>query len=402
MNILFTIKNILRPLNDLSRVEKLFYFLLFFNVIIELIPRWQGSFVTKFMDIKDFMALSTRIARFANLIIIILILLNGKIKKSLKSAVIFLVFFSMILSKAFNFTVEEITQPIDFLLFNLAIFCALKLKPFDDNIFNLISIAFIAWSVAPVLYLPIAPASEQLMLFASDPDSSEIVSTFCGFSTHRNGYGYYCGIACILTIMSSYNKYLKVFFLTVMGIGLFLAASRSSILAVLCAYVYYYFKTSSIKQKLFFATLLLAVLYVGFQAAQVTESRILEEGGGRDDINASSYELFQESPIFGHGKTTLTKVANFEGLYAPPHNMIYSTLLDYGLMGLFCFFLYLFVLYRTSNEKARVFLLYICIIGVFQPCFGLYSPSNIQLIIYLLMAIFNARRIHLSSVPCEK
>ena len=371
--------------------EKLFYILLLFNIIVVLIPTWKGSFIARYMDIEDFVSLANRIARFLNLIIALLLITKHPAKQSPIFKVSLILLGVMFLSKLANFTFEEATQPIDFFIFNVALFCSFKPSCLHTNIFKIVTLLFVIWSIAPVLYFPIAPASDKMMLYATDPDASDLATTFCGFAKHRNVYGYYCSVAFILTLFSDYKKYLKAILLTIMGIGLFMAASRSNMIGLAVAVVYYYFFTGSFKQKIVFTAIVAAIIYYGYGVAVSTESRILE-GGGRDDINRSSYELFIQSPIFGYGKGTATNITNYRGGKLPPHNYIFSTLLDYGIVALIPFLIFLFILYKVSGRKSRTFLLYIYTVGISQPCFGLYSPAQIQLIIFLLVIAFNAKQ----------
>ena len=388
--------------------ERLFYIFFLFNVIVVLIPTWKGSFIADYMDIEDFVGLVNRIARFFNLIIALFLIANNVPKQSSLFNISLVLLVVMLLSKIANLTFEEITQPIDIFVFNVALFCSFKPRYIHDNLYIIITFLFVVWSVAPVLYYPIAPAYDKMMLFASEADALEEVSTFCGFAKHRNVYGYYCCVAVILTLFSNYNKFLKAALLIAMGIGLFMSASRSNVAGLAVAIAYYYFFSGSYKQKILFVIVAATLLYWGYGFAVSSESRLLDTSG-REELNRASYAMFQESPIFGYGKGTVTNITNYRGAKLPPHNYLFSTLLDYGLVAFIPFVIFLFLLLKVSGRKSRTFLIYIYVVGVMQPCFGLYSPAQIQLIIYLLVIAFNNSRMNnnetiaaISSKPCLK
>ena len=115
--------------------ERLFYIFFLFNVIVVLIPTWKGSFIADYMDIEDFVSLVNRIARFFNLIVALLLITHNIPKQSSLFIISFVLLIVMFLSKIANLTFEEITQPIDFFIFNVALFCS-----FNQDIFMIISI----------------------------------------------------------------------------------------------------------------------------------------------------------------------------------------------------------------------------------------------------------------------
>lgn len=375
---------------NLRKTTFIFYSLIVLNTLLVLSPTWGGSFILAYIDIEDFLYLSVRVTRFINLFFFILILYYNGIRQTTLLVVIVVTFFLMFVSKVANFTIEEFTTPVEFLLTDIALFCSFGKLNISKRFIEILSLVFIIWSIVPVLYLPVAPASHKLMLFATDENAKDAVFSFCGFANHRNVYGYYAGISILLVLFSSYRKTLKFFLLVILSIGLFLAASRGSLLATAFVVLFFYFKDTNKKQKFIaLVILVIAITLLVFYGSKF-ESRLLTEAGGRSYLNKVGVAMFRESPLFGYGKSTLLDVNHFEGVNSPAHNFILQTLLDYGLLALIPFLLFIWLLYKQSCKKSQSFLLFLLIVGFVQPYFSLNAPSQFTLISYLFIIVFNS------------
>lgn len=376
--------------NSIRKTTFLIYSLLIVNTTLVLAPTWGGSFILAYIDIEDFLFLSVRVTRFINLFLFILIIFYNGIRQTTLLVVILVTFFLMIVSKVANSTIEEITTPVEFLITSIALFCSFGKLNFSKRFIEILSLVFIIWSIAPVLYLPVAPASHKLMLFATDENAKDAVFSFCGFANHRNVYGYYAGISILLVLFSSYRKTLKFFLLSILSIGLFLAASRGSLLATAFAVIFFYFKGTQIKQKIVvLVSLVIAVILLVFFGSMY-ESRLLTEAGGRSELYNVGATMFLESPFFGYGKSTLLDINHFEGVNSPAHNFILQTLLDYGLLALIPFLLIIWLLFKQSCKKSQSFLLFLLVVGFVQPYYSLNAPSQFTLISYLFIIVFNS------------
>ena len=88
----------------------------------------------------------------------------------------------------------------------------------------------------------------------------------------------------------------------------------------------------------------------------------LQETSGRSEIHAIAYNLFQISPIYGHG------IASFEVLgpgYREAHSLFYTLLAEQGLIGLICIYGMYFSLIATLFQVVTLNLDYaVLLIGL--------------------------------------
>lgn len=375
-------------------VSKAFGGLLVANTVLLLLPLWQGGRIAQMMDIEILNFWAIRITRFINLFFFLIILSSAKPQSTSLFNNIIIIFGLMMLSMIINFDLSQITTALEFFIADVALFCCIREIRISNNVIKYITLAFILWSIVPVLYFPVAPDSQKLAMFATDPLANKISSTFCGFAMHRNAYAFIAGISVLLLLFSDIKIIFKVLSIVILSIGLFLSASRGAIVAVALCVVYYFLKGTSFRKKIIVAIFIGVAFYLFLYYGRITESRIVDnEGTGREIVYSVAWGRIMESPLLGYGQNVMLDIGHWDGELSPAHNFILQTWLDYGVFALLAFIVFIIQLYRLSCHRSRTILLFLLIIGFVQPYFSLTAPAQYILITYLFIIFFNLTEI---------
>lgn len=334
------------------------------------------------MEIDDFIKLSISLSNAINTIVFFLILICHRQKLNNKNlaitiAISIIIFVSIIANVNFTMT----TRLVGLLICFMGLFC-INDYSLDYRVIKVIALIPIIFSIAPVIYIPFASNSENI-LFLFSTDNEATIGTFCGFSLHRNAYGFYAGLSTLLLMSFDYNRFFKLFSFIMLAIGLFLASSRSSILATLVCVTYFNWEKITIKLKALLIVVVSCIVGLIYILANIFDSRLFTVGyQDRSSLNDIFISAVLKSPILGYGGGVLINGD-------PCHNFIFQVSADYGIVALLCYLYLFYLLFKRSNINSRSILIFLIIIGLFQPYLSLNLPVQFMLISFLFVTGFN-------------
>lgn len=221
---------------------------------------------------------------------------------------------------------------------------------------------------------------------------------FQGFASHYNSYSSIAGISVLFILFKgNINRYLRFLIILVILIAIFLSESRSSLLAIVFSIIYYIsLKNKISKKKSFFYLLILGLIiftlfqgltYFGERAKNKDLSSV-KDNMDRIELIDGFYEKWLESPFFGQGKNYYYSSPTFD-IGMPAHNFILQTLCDFGFFLLIAYLSMYIYTWKSFNIYYRTYLLYIFIIGIFQPYFFFGSVIGFSLISITLGIVYN-------------
>lgn len=261
------------------------------------------------------------------------------------------------------------------------LFAVLPHYKIPKRTFHFFFIIILIWSILPVV----------IMIFEALLTGTFLESNFSGYAKHKNGYSCLAGIVIILTIMSSsISKYWQYFIISILAIGIFSSNSRSGIIAALLSGLYFLFfqNKSKFKTKVFFYVVTFIILFfITFQLIIMygirNDLREVMEVKARIELYEGFYETWKESPYWGQGEIYYYKSANYRyGL--PAHNFVLQTATDFGIFVMITYVILLIITWFKFDIYFKTFLLYLVVIGLFQPYFFFGGISGLSLIVFFL------------------
>lgn len=215
-----------------------------------------------------------------------------------------------------------------------------------------------------------------------------------------NYFSFFIGIMLLITLYlakyaaSKVYRRIYIFIAFVMLVTMASLISRGAIVALLVALIYYYRKDLLSFRNLGYI-LLVAVALAGLYYLGVLDGLIIRfmskdvlTGSGRTEIwEVGLKTFFSKDPltiIFGAGEGQALSMTYMNGEYWSPHNNYLSIMFNFGLIGLFIFCLWLFMLfYRCRTRESRGLVLYIAVNSITIVPFTYVSP--LWLMIPLIM-----------------
>lgn len=263
----------------------------------------------------------------------------------------------------------------------LTLFIILERYKINQKICYIALLAFLVWSIIPVLLVVIGSPEVKLALFTSVKDT---FSTFGGFALHRNMYGYYTGLAILMTYMFPIKALYKIVTILFMCIGILLSGSRSTLLSVFICVFFYICKQNSKYRYLLilFSIIIFTILLFLIFTMEIRISAT--EDDGRESLAVGFWNIIKDNIWFGQGMPVLFYSMSYpKG--SPAHNILLQTWADYGLIVLISFLLFLLISFFKVNLYKKIILLYLFIFSFFQPYFYLSMPNG-----FLCTSIFIA------------
>lgn len=366
-----------------SAAKKIFYFIFIFDILLNLIPTWRGSFITRYVGLDEYGNLVISVSNIFNTITFAFLLLSSGIKNSRYVGYVMALSILMLFSTAINGTYEMLIKSICFPIVMLGMFCCQQ-PNLSNKLLRVFLIIMILWSIIPVAYLPFAPYEHFLYMHTTDNIST--LGTFCGFATHRNVYGYYAGLSLCILFMQDFKKVFKLVAVVLLVIGLFMAASRTALIGAFVSIFFNKWESISKKNRVWIIIIGLIVVEALLYYAKMFDSRIVSGESGRIELYLAFFNLVFENPIFGKGGSAMVFL---DGDMNPCHNFLLQTAADYGLIALIVFIAFLWKLFSDSNLEAKTILIFLLITGLFQPYFSLKFPIQYTLVAYLLVIYYN-------------
>lgn len=278
----------------------------------------------------------------------------------------------------------------------LLVLCALINKD-DENTNNYFSYAFIIASLVLALVQLLFGSAFRESYFGSDFDRN--------VWTDPNYFGMGVGIGCVVAFVRlastpDLNWKEKTFLLGVWGIGLLsilLNASRGAVLAVAAPSAIIVLFSKIQKKYKILLVVALAALVVVFNYLNVFDFlvyRIKEDDGTgsmRSEIWAMKILYFSQqdlaSQIFGIGYQKGLSL----GHYVMAHNDYVAFLVEFGYLGLFCFFLLLYYPLRFVKFKSEgfpVLLSFVLYIAICSMSLEIYTTGNLVFWFFYLYILY--------------
>ena len=194
--------------------------------------------------------------------------------------------------------------------------------------------------------------------------------SFRGFSFDRIEYSIMAGYALILILTKDRVNY---FYFSILIYGLVLSESRAGLLSLFCAINFIFYKRK--------ALIWLNILFIIFGIILIlygNRSEALIESGGRFDLIEYSFNhIFSSLPqmLFGAGELYSSPPDSII-----PHNSIIQTALNFGLIGLMFWIIFIILLFRGLSRTGKGFIIFLNIFGFMHPGFdGFYFLPMIAL-----------------------
>lgn len=322
-------------------------------------------------------------ALFNTIIFILLIIFNfSRLYFNKKILLIFIIEFfliiSVLLSSINNTNFFIITLPISFItVFNIFKY----LKVYKGTLFSLL-IVLIIWSAFPVINFIIRPSDTQYF----NGDGINWISTFRGFASHRNSYGFIAGMTILyILILNKFKLFVNILIISIISIGIILSESRATILAVILMATYY---LSTFGKNFYFRIILLLSIFsiiFYFSIDYFIEMSSRQSTIFKTDDRFSLIEEFtiiiNDNLFFGLGGTVLSNNGD------PVHNFFIQVIASYGLLVSIPYFFLLWQIWKEGNKEFRTLFGYLLLFGLFQPYFQFGSISNYMLLLFIVAYI---------------
>jgi hypothetical protein len=194
-----------------------------------------------------------------------------------------------------------------------------------------------------------------------------IDSTFRGFASHRNSYGYMVGLFILIILIKNIKSFYV--FILPLTIGLFLSQSRSSLIALLVSFFYYKISNTNYKKILIIISILLiSVFYLIFSTYS---TRINDEGDiGRLLLINDYLDYIFKNPTWGYGGDYQIEYFNtYSNEYEifPAHNTVLQVWASFGIIVLFLFINLLYKIFILKGFISRSIWIYLFLLSMFQP-----------------------------------
>lgn len=189
----------------------------------------------------------------------------------------------------------------------------------------------------------------------------------------------------ILPLFVAFNAFLnyknkwKIMLFAILLFIIMRTGSRGAILGIGFTFVYYIFKNFKLKKKLNYFLLIFIMLFLISLLPKFIFDRItgegdiistLEFGGGRSDIWSIVFNnIIPKIPILGYGSgNSSTIIGQFFDMNIGSHNTYLLLVLEYGLIGLPIFLLFLWTIFKRiklEKDYSKIFMFIAIIIIVF-------------------------------------
>lgn len=231
-----------------------------------------------------------------------------------------------------------------------------------------------------------------LLLLLAGVMTYDSLSGFYGFAVNRNHYGILTGFSVLIAVIYFKNKPAKIIFFICLMYSLWLSGSRGAIIALFISLFYFFnsnyrfcIKKVFINLVFFLMLFLLYYLYLEF----------MSQGRG-DAFRLFIVDIYMESIVhnflFGVGYNLYFNLGKegFSEIYA--HNFILQIIANYGFY-VFIAYCWMFLLFfKKISKSSRALLIYIFIVGSFQPLFDVRFNAFYFLSLLILMFFENTNK----------
>ncbi len=226
---------------------------------------------------------------------------------------------------------------------------------------------------------------------------------FQGVFNHVNIFGIISALFVAIILQSKFlDKYLwmRLTALILTIVMEYLSASRTgmfSIIAILITYLLFSKKIDDrVKWGIFGLSILFVIIFILIPSIGQQMFEFIYKGqdgiwDSRSEILENSIKRWQTSPILGTGfmvpyvKNYFSLTLNMN-MIIEPSNLLWMLLGDLGILGVVSF-VFLFYIILKNGKKESLFLL----VSAFMVCMGemvFFSPNNMSILIYVLLALY--------------
>ena len=258
-----------------------------------------------------------------------------------------------------------------------AMYLILPKFKFPKYIYNCVFTFGLGYSVFPVLNYIIF---NDLSMIAYD-------GTFKGFAGHRNAYGFLAGLT-ILMIISHKKRNVLYLIVPIIGYGLMLAQSRSTIIATMIGILI----MSGLSLRSWTNRAKIATAIIGFSYLYILAMdywtlfnisnsstfsmarNMVSADNGRIEHLDHFYKFIQANLFWGYG-----------GAYtvwgSPAHNVIIQETANYGLISVILFLVLYYLNMSQYSSDGKAYFAYLLVLGMFQPALGIGINWLIALVV---------------------
>lgn len=223
-----------------------------------------------------------------------------------------------------------------------------------------------------------------------------------GATFNRNTFGFFMGLGVLTTYFLLIKKFsldmkngIVIILFIIFIFGTLFSYSRATWVAVfICLFLHTIinYKKINLKYLIILVTTCIAIFYLfNFSDYLSTRFHSLASGdsSNRYEIWLKAIEMISQKPLFGWGIESW-KVFGLKE-YAGIHNIYLEILFSLGILGFFCFFIFLFLisknLFKHKDFILLIFLIYFLLIGCFDHSIltGKTYLASITLLIFFIL-----------------
>lgn len=358
-------------------------FILLSNLLYLLVPRWAGSRVANtYQTIQMFdekYSIPLVIVNF--LLAATFILLNQKyiIRKDIIFFLPVICFYTM--SVLINGGGTGIFSCMAMPIYYIFMLTSQRYK--IPKWLPIVFLVLLLWVIIPLVDFFISSSDRRLMFFTGNIYS---LSGFTGYAIHKNVYAFIIGISILLSFKLNFNKLIRLIVLSFLFGVLLFSQCKSVIVALFAVYIITYITKHDIRFNSFKSLFLLIITIIVGVVSFVKLSFF--DDPERMGIIVQFISFIHNNLWFGAGKTVLM----YDGLELnPAHNFIIQGIADYGIISLVFFLIFLLYIYRKQTIEFKQFLVYIVVVGLFQPYFKLAIPTEYIIITFLIPCLLKSK-----------
>lgn len=289
------------------------------------------------------------------------------------SLILLLLFFSLSLSYIVNENYMRLFGELNTFILYFYIFMVMQRYVLVKYFMHIIMAFIIIFSIIPIL-----------LLFIGYLDY-DIMDGFGGFASHRNHYAIMLGFSFLIVLFFWQGKS-KYIVLSLMVIGLWLSGSRGSWIGLISAILVYINLNNEFTVKNMVKNIsIIFVIYIVYEMYMMYKYGFQPHGdSNRILIIQLFFESIKDNFFFGVGRNLFFEMEIFESnVYA--HNFIIQIFANYGFFTLIIFIGFIMLQIKNLSNKSKVLLIYVLIVGLFQPLFDVrFTPFYLLALLILL------------------
>lgn len=361
------------------------FIILIINLYMALYPLWQGSSIWgEYSDIELFRRSFFPLIVVEVMLALVLFLRHSfvfnKTVGSLFLLSVLYVISSFFSGSSFNGAFRFLAVPVLYYIIVTIDTCR-----YYKLIVCIIVSIIIVWCIAPIIDYLFSPLDRKLLFF---PHATNYENNgFGGYALHKNVYAFFAGIGVLCLLQLKGNRLIRILLIITLFVAIIISCSRSSLVALVIAIICNYILSKRGADKLHLKKkhIIVVLIIVSLSAFYFIREEFFVDKE-RLYIVAQFISVIKSNFLFGTGVTT---VVDDGFAMSPAHNFILQSFADCGVFVTIAFLLFLFQMYKSGTRIFKVFMLYIVVIGLFQPYFALSLPNEYMMPCFLIPKFLN-------------